>query len=334
MAQAIVADHESANAFEDIPLSVFDGIRAGYDMFYGHTSHGSQIITGISMLSDESPDYAAFPYHEISDDLGHNGDTNWVQPTRNYLDAHPECNIAMWSWCGGCSDNTDEGIDIYLAAMEGLEAEYPGVQFIYMTGHLDWSGPDGPLYHNNNRIRDYCLAHDKILFDFADIEAYDPDGNWYPDETDSCNWCYDWCAAHECPGCSSCAHSHCFNCYRKGKAFWWLMARIDGWNPTGVGPDAPGAAARVTLNQNHPNPFNPATEISFSLREPGQVELSVHDIGGRVVASVFSGVLGEGRHSLSWDGQNDDGRKAASGVYFYRVASGQFSETRKMTLLK
>ena len=85
------------------------------------------------------------------------------------------------------------------------------------------------LYARNNQIRAYCNAHDKILFDFADIESYDPDGNYYPDETDACAWCATWCEQHTCIPCDGCAHSHCFNCYQKGKAFWWMMARMVGW---------------------------------------------------------------------------------------------------------
>ncbi len=166
-------------------------------------------------------------------------------------DAHPECNLAMWSWCGGASDNTEAGINIYLNAMNGLEQEYPNVQFIYMTGHLDGSGPSGTLYAMNNLIRAYCTANNKILFDFADIESYNPDGTYYPYETDACSWCSTWCSAHpDCPSCSYCAHSHCFNCYLKGKAFWWLMASMlspedsdgDGWND---------------LADNCPNDYNP-----------------------------------------------------------------------------
>ena len=71
--------------------------------------------------------------------------------------------------------------------MSQLEADYPDVVFIYMTGHLDGTGPDGNLYARNNQIRAFANAHDKILFDFADIESYDPDGQYYPNASDDCD---------------------------------------------------------------------------------------------------------------------------------------------------
>jgi len=229
-AEPIVADHIAVSEFDQIPDSVIEGITVNFNMYYVHTSHGSQIMTGLDMVEAEDALYEQPYCREVSDDLGHNGDTSWVPATRVYLDAHPECNLAMFSWCGGASDNTEEGINIYLNKMEELEADYPDIDFVYMTGHLDGGGPEGNLYIRNNQIRDYCDANDKILFDFADIESWDPDGNYYPDEIDACYWCYDWCALYTCPTCGSCAHSHCFNCYLKGKGFWWLLALVIGWN--------------------------------------------------------------------------------------------------------
>ena len=230
-AAAIIADHISVAEFVYIPASVIQAIGSDYDIYYVHTSHGSQIMSGLGMVYNEDNLYDPPYFYERSDDLGHNGDTSWVPATRTYLDAHPECNMAMFSWCGGASDNTEEGINIYLNVMTELESTYPDVIFIYMTGHLDGTGIAGNLYARNNQIRAYCDGNDKILFDFADIESYDPDGTYYPDESDACAWCYDWCAVHTCEGCpGTCAHSHCFNCYLKGRAWWCMMARVSGWS--------------------------------------------------------------------------------------------------------
>jgi hypothetical protein len=232
-AATVIAGHETIANFSSIPTTALDFIRANYRFYYGHTSHGSQVMSGLNMLAAEGAEYAVPTFHEVGDDLGHNGDVSWAAATRTYLDAHPgEIDVVMWSWCGGASDNTEAGINTYLSTMEQLEADYPDVLFIYMTGHLDGTGIAGNLYARNNQIRAYAAANDKILFDFADVESYDPDGNYYPDGSDDCGWCSTWCATHSCPACASCAHSHCFNCYLKGKAFWWMMARVAGWEPS------------------------------------------------------------------------------------------------------
>jgi hypothetical protein len=229
-AGTVIADHGAVLAFNDIPGAIIDSIVSQLNIYYAHTSHGSQLMTGLDMVEAENSLYFQSYCYERSDDLGHNGDTSWIPHLRTYLTNNQECNVVMFSWCGGASDNTEAGINIYLNAMSSLETDYPQVTFIYMTGHLDGTGETGNLRARNNQIRDYCRQNGKILFDFADIESFSPDGVFYPDETDACSWCAVWCAENECPDCYSCAHSHCFNCYLKEKAFWWMMARLVGWN--------------------------------------------------------------------------------------------------------
>ncbi|MCF8365992.1 MAG: right-handed parallel beta-helix repeat-containing protein, partial [Bacteroidales bacterium] len=253
-AQPIVANHENIN-LEAIPVSWIETAKAELKIWYGHTSHGSQITTGISNIEshfgepytfNESGSGGQLSYQELNGyDLGHNGDLYWEYLTRQKLNNPAnDRNVVIWSWCGGVSDNSVQGINTYLNAMSQLEQDYPEVMFVYMTGHLDiWS--DANLKARNQQIRDYCLANDKILFDFADIESYDPDGNFYQYATDNCNyyegpgwgylgnWANEYCtdnpASEYCRSCS-CAHSEPANCNMKGRVFWYLLARISGWN--------------------------------------------------------------------------------------------------------
>lgn len=91
----------------------------------------------------------------------------------------------------------------------------------------------------------------------------------------------------------------------------------------------------VTHLGNHPNPFNPSTTIDFALDRPGNVTLQIYDIGGRVVRTLFAGrQYDEGRHQTFWDGMDNSGRVAASGTYFYRLEAGEYSETKRMALIK
>ncbi len=330
---AIVADHAAVAEWAEIPAASFAAVRDEFHLFYGHTSHGSQLMTGLAMLAGEDPVLYALPaIQETGGDLGHMGDTSWVAPTRSYLDQHPECNVVAWSWCGGCSDNTEAGIAAYLAAMSQLELDYPNVHFVYMTGHLDGTGPNGNLYRSNEQIRAYCAAQDKVLFDFADIESWDPDGVYYPEDTDACLWCADWCAVNPCPGCGGCAHSHCFNCYLKGKGFWWLLARLSGWQAASAPPAELPAPPR--LSRNHPNPFNPGTAFTVTLGAPAWARLEVIDLGGRRVALLHDGELEAGEQRFRWDGRDASGLALGSGVYLCRLRAAGREECRKLTLLK
>jgi plastocyanin len=89
-----------------------------------------------------------------------------------------------------------------------------------------------------------------------------------------------------------------------------------------------------TLSQNHPNPFNPTTEIEFTLAKSSFVTLRIYDILGREVRTLISEQLSPGYKSVIWDGRNQEGDQVSSGVYFYRIEAGGFSQARKMLLLK
>jgi subtilisin family serine protease len=90
----------------------------------------------------------------------------------------------------------------------------------------------------------------------------------------------------------------------------------------------------VHLDQNHPNPFNPVTTIEYVARQAGPLRIAVFDIGGRRVRSLVSGHHEPGNYSVHWDGLNDAGQPAPSGVYLYRLDGAAGGETRKMMLVR
>ncbi len=90
----------------------------------------------------------------------------------------------------------------------------------------------------------------------------------------------------------------------------------------------------ISLRQNHPNPFNLSTQISFSLPEALEVTLEIFNVAGQRVALLVNDKLEAGDHTVQWDGKGADGVSAASGIYFYRLKAGEFADTRKMILLK
>jgi hypothetical protein len=88
------------------------------------------------------------------------------------------------------------------------------------------------------------------------------------------------------------------------------------------------------LEQNRPNPFNPSTTIRYQLSEAAVVRLAVYDVGGRLLKWLVDGTLPAGAHTAAWDGTNENGERVSSGIYFYKLSTSGFAQTRKMVLLK
>jgi len=273
-AQPIIIDHTCTDITQ-IPESAIEQAKNNLHIAYGHTSHGSQLTTGMTGLVDFAnigglglslpTDIFAWNNGGTSGaldlhDYAMAGDSGyfpqWVNETKNYLDnpSNSDVNVIIWSWCGQVGYKYEAGTldSEYLTPMSQLESEYPGVRFVYMTGHVDhWDDANNKAA--NQMIRDYCTNNYKVLYDFADIESYDPDGTFFEFPHDNCdyyesvngpkldNWAIQWQDArpegvdwYNCPS----AHSQPLNANRKAYAAWWLWARLAGWNPDG----APGAS--------------------------------------------------------------------------------------------
>lgn len=244
---AIIADHKAANEvrLDHLLPDAIERAKAKLHIFYVHGTHGSQIVYGMKgLVGYKGSQYAGLDMDNIELSDSSEADwPDWAERVRIYLkdQENANTNVVIWGWSNELSHATEQVVRDYLQLTTDLENEFKSVKFVYMTGHLDGTGLSGNLNQRNNQIRDYCRENDKILYDFADIESYDPDGNYYGDKSanDGCwydsdgngsldrNWAREWSEAnlgkwYDCYA----AHTYPLNANLKAYAAWWLWAKL------------------------------------------------------------------------------------------------------------
>ena len=108
---------------------------------------------------------------------------------------------------------------------------------------------------------------------------------------------------------------------------------IDG-SSVNIGPEIELYPTKFSLYPNSPNPFNPSTRISYDLKEQIEVTLSVYDLLGKKIKTLANQSQDAGNNIAVWDGTDELGRPVSAGVYLYRIKAEEFTQTRKMLLLK
>ncbi|MBN1356513.1 hypothetical protein JXA40_09670 [bacterium] len=247
---APIADHTCTD-LNQIPQNWIDTVKNTVKLHYAHTSHGSQLTIGLQRIETQNHTYdIEIGYSSLPAETGalciFDGQEHetyitpelyWKTPegrqyTRDVLDHNPAINISGWAWCCQLDGYSSADTDDYLCQMSVLETEYPGVRFVYFTGNAQATGTDGyNRWRNNEKIRTYCRDHDRILFDFADLDAW-----WFNEDT------HDWeQATYQYEGYavpfehpefhgSEGGHTTYESCEQKGRALWWLLAAAAGWN--------------------------------------------------------------------------------------------------------
>jgi hypothetical protein len=263
-------------------------------------------------------------YQEQS--LGYGEYTWYVESPINQLDRNGVVGLFVYDYY------VDKEIDIELTHC-GEDAQCPDAQYVIQPWDVQGNRHRFCFLHpssNTHRV-DWC---DSLIF----FSSWKGDASIPSDSSGLVeSWLYtgsnNFVPGHEEP--------------RMNLWLWQGLAPSDGqeieividrftWTPlyTSVLSSVAPAATSAVLEQNVPNPFNPATVIQFSIAKPARIKLRVFDLSGSLVRTLVNAWREPGVYGEVWDGRGDDGKQLPSGVYFYRLETGDVVATRKMVLLR
>ncbi|MCF2135888.1 MAG: hypothetical protein K9W43_01490 [Candidatus Thorarchaeota archaeon] len=266
-----------------IPGQYIDAAQAHVKFHYAHTSHGGQITVGLERIESANATFSfalesnSLPTEEgalcmydgndghtyITPDLYWQGESGQTM-THNTLNNHPALNFSMWSWCTQLNSYSEEQVQEYLDTMSSFESTHPGVTFIYMTGNAQTGSAEGyNRYLRNEQIRNYCKSHNKVLFDFADLDSWS-NGEQATYEYTVDDVTYTIPIEHPDFHGSEDAHTTYSSCEQKGKAFWWMVAMLAGWTPDGYTTTTTTTATTTggtTTTSTGATSMNPLTDL-------------------------------------------------------------------------
>lgn len=213
---------------------------------------------------------------------------------------HPMPDVTIW-------DITDPDSAMHVGSIADSTAT---MHNLYIVGDLAFASH----YSAGFRVYDVTVPPSPVLLD-----SYDTAPSWTGENWEGCFGVYPF--------------SETGKIYVSDWDNGLFIFSVEGHTASAVSSTV--APAGVTLAQNHPNPFNPTTTISYALARRGRVSLAIYDARGRHVRTLVDDVVSAaGAHDALWDGSDNNGVTVASGVYFYRLRVDGRSLTKRMVLLK
>lgn len=340
----LIIDHTCAD-LSKIPDAWIDSAQANLRLHYAHTSHGGQLTVGLERIEEADAKYSyALNYSSLPTEAGAlcifdgQEDETYITPelywstkegmdnTRDVLNHNPSINLCMWSWCTQLNGYSLEQTQAYIDSIVKLEAEFPNVTFIYMTCNAQAEGGEGYNRHQNNElIRNHCKNNKKVLFDFADLDSWYYNGSSWEQATYEYDGHTVPCEHDQFHG-DEAAHTTYSSCEQKGRALWWMMAVLAGWQ---------GGSTKIEEN---PRPVSEGfslsasqSAISYILPLNSHGEICLYNSNGQLVR-VFEASAGS--HTIKWDRKDFLDSATPKGVYFCQLRTASRTITRKLLVIE